>query len=54
MYVFKLSSSPSSLRALEFPLAASISMRERRTPTSANSDATKKPFAKTRRKTTIM
>jgi hypothetical protein len=33
--------------AFLLPAAASASMRERRTPTSANSAATKNPFART-------
>src|ERR1700752_2717025 len=36
---------------LRLPAAASVSIREERTPTSANSAATKKPFAATSSKT---
>ena len=40
--------------AFVLPDSESVCMRERRTPTSENSEATKKPLAKTRRKTMTM
>ena len=42
---------PQQALARRSPLSASAAMRERRTPTSANSKQTKNPFAKTSRKT---
>jgi hypothetical protein len=54
IYAFKLLSSLSNLCALVFPDSANVSIRERRTPTNANSEATKNPLANTSRKTMRM
>src|SRR5688572_12904432 len=42
---------PRSVLARPSPAAAIVAMRDRRTPTSANSEATKNPLARTRKKT---
>src|SRR5688572_28814863 len=54
MYALRLFSIPSSRTAALSPSAAWVSIRDLRTATSANSLATKKPFAATRTITEIM
>src|SRR5688572_5834390 len=50
-YELRFLSKPKTRFALRLPAVASVSMREERTPTRANSAATKKPFAATRMST---
>src|SRR5687767_2613685 len=50
-YALRFCSSPMTRFAERLPEATRVSMREARTPTKANSAATKNPFAATSRKT---